>query len=308
MQNELRKSYDTDSWSLISPLTPSSVGCALCPGNEENTEETFSLTDKESKTGKWLSRSIVDPYPLTHPMSFKLNESDPLLQSFKAHGWSEVIIETRDHKKELHDLNAEEIKSVLDIYSERLSELSKRENVEQIGITKDNLRTEFKHSYSKIFTLPMLTNKMKEKVRSFADFQYKHEECIYCNLIKKEKNSPRFISENDHFICLAPFSQEITHEMWILPKKHVGSLEELNDFEKFSLAELLKTMLIRFSVGVQPFQYVMSFQIKPIKEKDFHFHMVIGQKGLHSSLEEGFNLYMHKMSPEDTAKIFRGKK
>jgi len=311
MQNELRKSFDTETWSLISTLEPSSIGCPLCPEAEEKTEETGKIEDATSKTGKWLCRSIVDPYPVTHPMIFKLNETNENATSFKAHGWSEVVIETRDHAREFHELSTDEMNAVLQLYAKRIKDLRGRENVEQIGIVKDNLRTEFDHSYSKIFTLPIVSPKLKEKAQKFNEFQYKKEECMYCNLIKREgvnspQKGPRFIFENDHFICIAPFSQMLPFECWILPKKHYSCISELGDFEVFTLAETMKNVLRRMEGSIKPLRYTISYYIKPIKEKDFHFHIVIGQKTLHPSIQESYGISFCKLTPEDTARILRG--
>ncbi|MCD6575867.1 MAG: hypothetical protein J7K73_01765 [Nanoarchaeota archaeon] len=303
MQNELRKSYDINEWSILSEIEPSAVGCALCPGSEEKTEETFKIEDKK---GKWLVRSIVDPYPLTHPTKFKVKEKERIFNTINAHGWSEVVVETRDHTKELHELPSEEIKNVLKVYAARVKELRNRENVEFIGIIKDNLHLEFEHAYSKIFTLPILPEQIKEKINAFNDYQFKTEKCIYCDIIKKEAKGPRHILENDSFIAFAPFSPSENFEVWIIPKKHYTCISELNDFEIFTLAETIKNILTRLSVAINPFKYGMVFYLRPNKEKDFHFHIKIFQKTLHPTIKEGYGINLCKISPENIAKILRG--
>jgi UDPglucose--hexose-1-phosphate uridylyltransferase len=312
MQNELRKNSDAESWSIISAIEPSSVGCALCPcaecpGAEDKTQETGVILDPNSKMGKWLVRSIVDPYPITHPMMFKMDESRPLYQSFKAHGWSEIVIETRDHLKELHELTIDEIKAVLQLYISRVRDLNQKEQVEQVCIVKDNLKSEFNHSYSRIFTLPIIPKKMREKLQTFSDYQIKNENCIYCDLVKEEKNSPRFIFENEHFMCATPFSQTLDYETWILPKKHCACITELNEFEVFSLAEIIKNTLQRISAAIKPLKYGMYFYLKPKNENDFHFHIVLNQKTLRPSIEEAYGVSLNRVSPEDVSKILRGK-
>ena len=303
MQNELRKSYDLNNWALLSQVEPSSVGCPLCPSPEDKTETTFSIKDKK---GRWIAKSIVDPYPYTHPSIFKLRENNPLFESFSAHGWSEIIVETRDHTKELHELSSEEIKNVLMIYKERIKELRKRENVEFVGILKDNLHTEFAHSYSRIFTLPILPNITKSKVTNFNNYQFKNEKCLYCDILQKEKEGPRVIFKNDDFVVFAPFSPENNFEVWIMPKKHYACISELEEYEIFTLAETLKNILTRLSVALEPFRYAMVFHLRANNEKDFHFHIQIFQKTVRSSLKEGYDINLCKLSPENIAKILRG--
>jgi UDPglucose--hexose-1-phosphate uridylyltransferase len=240
-------------------------------------------------------------------MAFKSNQGDEMFQSFKAHGWSEIVVETRNHTKELHELSVDEIKAVLQVYADRTSELNKKEGVEQVCIIKDNQRSEFDHSYSKVFTLPIVPKKMKEKMEKLNDYRYKHDSCLYCDIIKKEKNSPRVIFENDHFICFVPFAPEHEYELMIIPKKHYSEMHDMNDFEMFTLAETIKSSILRLSAAIKPLRYCMAFYLKPKNEKDFHFHITIVPKQQRSSIGESYWLDLHKNTPEDIAKILKGK-
>lgn len=304
MQNELRKSYESKYWSLISTVEPSKNGCYLCPASEEKTEETFSVKDSK---GKWLVRSIIDPYPFTHPSMFKLKEKDDILKKYTSHGWSEIIIEHREHTKELQELSSEEIKNILLVYIDRIKSMKDRENVELIGIIKDNMKMDFEHSNSKIFTLPILPDIIKNKMDNFNDYKFKNETCFYCDLIEKEKSSPRFIFENKSFVVISPYNQENNYEVTIFPKEHHTCLTDLNEFEIFTLAETIKNVLTRMKIVISPFKYSMVFYIKPCKNEDFHFHIKIFQKTIQHSLKEGYDINLCKLSPESIAKILRGK-
>lgn len=303
MQNELRKAWDSQEWCLVSEIEPSSVGCALCPVSDEKTEERGRI---ENAKGQWVAKCITDPYPITHPSMFK-PKTEGVFKSFNAHGWSEVVVETREHTKEFHELSPEEIKNVLLLYQKRIAELKSRENVEFIGIVKDNLQMDFSHSYSKIFTLPIVPEYSKEKSIAFNDYKFKNEKCLYCDMLASESSSPRLVFENEHFSVFVPFSQRNSHETWIVPKKHFSCITELNEFEVFSLAETIKNLLTRFSVISNPFRYGMVYHLKPINEGDFHFHIEIFQKTIQSSTKEGYSIGFCKISPENTAKMLRGK-
>ncbi len=304
MQNELRESIDSNDWSIISTVETSSKDCYLCPSSEDETEEKFSIKDEK---GRWLVRSIVDPYPITHPSKFKLKNKDGIFKKYTSHGWSEIIIENRDHTKELHELTSEEIKNILLAYIDRIKSMRERENVEFIGLTKDNLKVEFEHTHSRIFTMPVIPEIIKEKINNFNDYKFKKENCFYCDLIEKEKNSPRRIFDNKSFIVFSPFSQRNDYEIWILPKKHHTCLTKLNEFEIFTLAETIKNILTRMKIALKPFKYSMIFYLKPNKNDDFHFHISIFQKRLSSSLKEGYGIGLCRLSPENIAKILRGK-
>lgn len=303
MQNEMRKCLDSNEWSIISQIEPSLQNCILCPGQEAKTEEIYSIKDNR---GRWLVRSIVDPYPFTHPSVFK-GKGNGFLTSFNAHGWSELIVETREHTKELHELTTEEISKVLLIYQKRISELIGKENVEFIGIVKDNLKLEFEHSYSKIFTLPILPKLIREKLNAFSDFMYKNEKCLYCEIVEREKKSPRFVFENESFVAIVPFSQRNIYSTWIIPKAHRQSIVNLTKIELFHLSEMIKNLLKRFSIVLSPFKYSIVFYIKPKNEEDFHFHIEIFQKTINPSIKDGYGINLFRFSPESIAKILRGK-
>jgi len=308
MQNEIRKAIDSDNETIISEIIPSSVGCILCPKNElpdiknvdEKIEETYRI---ESTNGQWLCRSITDPYPLTHPTIFKLKEDGPLKKSYNAHGWSEVVIETREHEKAFEDLNVEEIKNVLVIYINRIKELRKRESVAEICIIKDNLNIDFNHTHSRIITLPLVSKRTREKVRKFDEFFLKYNECLYCELIKNDKQ--RKILENELFESIAPYTPCNKGEVWILPKKHIRCISELNDFEIFSLSEIIKIILTRMRGIFNPFKYTMAYYLIPTNQKDFHFHIALSLKAYPHPLKEWYDFNTCKESPELIVKLLR---
>ena len=305
MQNEIRKSFDSEGLSLISTIdTTISNNCLLCPSMEEKIEETFSIKDNK---GKWISKSIVDPYPFTHPSIFKLKDEGTIFKKYTSHGWSELVIESREHTKELHELTSEEIKNVILVYIDRIKSMREKDNVELIGVIKDNLKNEFEHSHSRIFTLPILPELIKNKVNNFNDYKFKNEKCFYCDLIEKEIKSPRLIFENKTFAVIAPFYQNNNYDVWILPKKHYSCLSDLNEFEIFNLAETIKNILTRMSVVISPFKYSIVFHLKPNNVEDFHFHINIFQKTIQSSLKDGYGVNLCKLTPENIAKILRGK-
>ena len=126
-------------------------------------------------------------------------------------------------------------------------------------------------------------------------------------MIEKEAKSPRFVFDNEHFVCIIPFSQDMEYETWILPKKHHKSITELNEFEVFTLAETIKNTLMRLSAAIKPLNYSMYFYLKPTKEKDFHFHVVVNQKTLHTTISEGYGISLNRTSPEEVSKILKGK-
>ncbi|PIY60713.1 galactose-1-phosphate uridylyltransferase, partial [Candidatus Woesearchaeota archaeon CG_4_10_14_0_8_um_filter_47_5] len=146
---ELRKDYLTNDWVIIAVTRgkrphqfmqqkeSKSVGvCYFCPGNENTTPPE---TGRIEENGKWLMRWFPNKFPAVG------SEGDPSIyieNTFYTYGtavgFHEVIVESPNHEDELACLPAEQIKKLLDIYSERMTILSEQPNVSYVQVFKNH--------------------------------------------------------------------------------------------------------------------------------------------------------------------------
>src|SRR3989338_2384873 len=128
LKSEIRKDYLLDKYVIITPgrakrprdikeqtIISRVASCPFCP---ENINPKNILDRTNAPEGEILSIGNIFP-------AVTLNNR-------KAYGQQEVIIETPDHKKELHDLSEAQIEALLKMYAKRTAALSKIKNIEYI--------------------------------------------------------------------------------------------------------------------------------------------------------------------------------
>jgi len=312
--SELRKDYILNRWVLINEhrkkrphqfkKPPESVKvktCFFCPGNEETTPPEIGRVEYK---GNWKIRWFPNLFAAVNTKeNLKCVNSKHFTHCY-GYGYHEVIAETPYHNKQLADLSIEDIKDLLNVYSVRIKELSKRKNVKYVSVFKNHGPeggTSIVHSHSQIVTLPRIPSLVMDEVEAIKKFK----RCPYCDIIKKEKKSQRRIVENHSFVAFAPYASRFNYEAWIFPKKHVRNITEFDDKELLELAFVLKKILIKIkSLGLS-YNYYLHYS--PMNE-NLHFHIeVIPREAIWAGFEYSSNIIINSISPESAAKFYRSR-
>jgi UDPglucose--hexose-1-phosphate uridylyltransferase len=166
------------------------------------------------------------------------------------------------------------------------------------------------HPHSQIIALPIVPRRVMEELEgSKAYFNYK-ERCVFCDIIRQEKEQAvRVVHENREFIALTPFASRFPFEIWILPKNHSSSFEDIPYFHYASLAELFSDTLKRLSLCLSDPPYNFMLHTSPVGEKlndYYHWHFeIIPRLTRVAGFEWGSGFYINPTSPEDAAQILR---
>ena len=92
----------------------------------------------------------------------------------------------------------------------------------------------------------------------------------------------RTVLENESFLGLVPFWAVWPYEMMILPKRHVASLEQLNDREREDLAVLMRDLGIVFD---------------SLFDTEFPYSMGIHQRPTDGNSHEAWHMHIHYYPP-----------
>lgn len=303
-KSEIRKHYFQDKYVIISPkrgqrphITKvctddgAKKECFMCPGGKVKI-----IYELPNLRGGWLVRVIKNIYPALS------------LDNKLAYGKQEVIIETPDHKKELHELPVEHIKKILDVCSERYESLRKLDKIRYVLVFKNEggkAGESIDHAHSQVIALPMVPPLIREEVVAIDDYTIEHQSCPYCDIIKNEKKSPRVAWEDKHIFALCPFASEYPYEVWFVPKRHVSSLHDMNQEEKHSLAEAMKHIIGKIdSIGLS-YNY---FFHNSIDESGHHMILRLEPRpNVWAGLELGTGIIINSIPPEDAAKFYKKK-
>ncbi|MBI4154258.1 DUF4931 domain-containing protein [Candidatus Woesearchaeota archaeon] len=291
--SELRKDYFLERWSLVAPARQSRPNefrkkedrCFFCPGNEELTpREIFRI----EKGDQWQVRVFPNKFGAVDAGGVVAKGALP------AKGNHEVIAETPDHKKQLHELSVEDVTYVLHAYINRLSSLKNAYTL----IFKNSgpgAGTSIQHSHSQVLSYNKVPTLVEEKLRA------NKKACQYCLMLKEEMKSARKCFETENFIALAPFASRVSYEVWILPKKHLQSLVDVEDLRE--LAGLLKKLLAKVAAVADSYNYYL--HVSP-PGKDLHFSVeILPRKSQWAGFELGTSEYIISVTPEEAAEFYR---
>ena len=301
--SELRKAYLLNKYVLITPgrakrpkdireqtIIKRTGDCPFCPKNIDSK----IIVDKIEKDGKWQTISIKNIFPAVK------------LDNEKAYGAQEVIIETRDHVKEMADLSEAEIEDVLRMYAKRTLALSKNKKLDYILCFKNQgskAGASIVHAHSQVFATNILPPDIREESMLTESYRNKHKSCPYCDIIKKETKSKRKIFEDKFVSAFAPYASEYHYEAWVFTKRHLDNITKLNDSEFKSFAKCLKIILTKLQALDLSFNF---FLHQIISDYDQHFYLKIQPRdSIWAGIELGSGLVINSVAPEMAAEYYR---
>lgn len=294
-QSEFRKDYIQDKYVIIAPQRgkrPRSSTCRLCP--DQIDKEQYVL--KIGKGRKWIIKTVGNKYPAVS------------LNNPKAYGIQEVVVETPQHGVHLEDLPHSHIARILEAYAKRTKVISKNKKIEYILIFKNEggpAGASIGHSHSQIFATEFIPSHLIDKSQKAQAYKLKTGHCVYCEVIKKERKSPRFVWEDKNVIAFTPYGSLHNYEIWILPKRHLDNITMLNNQERLSWAIILKRILKKIVKLNLPYNYYFH---QVINDEDQHLYMKITPRGsVWAGVEIGSGLIINPVLPEEAAKYYRDK-
>ena len=325
---ELRKDYILDKWVITSknrgnrPIQfkeqkkeskTESKNCFFCPGNENTTPtESYRWVDevsnKSNNKGKWAIRAFPNKFAAVSLDKFP--EKKKRLFSVKsAYGHHEVIVDIREHKKQLHDKDVNHFYKLIDVWCDRIDYFQNRKGIKYVILWKNHLReagTSLIHSHCQLIAYNQEPVNIKEKTKAVVGYKRKYFKCPYCDIIEKEiKLKERLAFENKSFVAICPYASFYAHEIMILSKRCVKSILDLTEIEKKDLAKILKKVLFKLGKNNVPYNLEVN---NGLKGKPFHFHISVTPREFKlAGFEIGTGTIINSVSPEDAKRWYRSR-
>lgn len=304
-KSEIRKDYFLDRYVIIAPkrnkrpqkiakaVEEEGSGCTFCPTEVDVPGNETTLYELKGKDGHWLVKVIANKFPALTP------------DNLKAYGQQEIVIETPEHAKEIHELSLEHIVGIINVYIERYKKLTATKGICHTIVFKNEggkAGASKPHSHAQIFGLPMIPPKLAREAAAVESYTATHGTCPYCDIIKSEAKSPRVIWEDEHLFVLAPYASDSPYGAWFMPKRHIGRMDELNEGEKESLARAFKKLLKRLDDIDVSYNY---FFQNAIDSRDQHLIIKLAPRpNIWAGLELGTGVIINPIPPEDAAKFY----
>ncbi len=320
--NELRKDYLTDDWVIIAKnrgkrpdhfrkeykaqQCDNPKDCCFCPGNENMNPPEIARIEEN---GRWIARAVPNKYPAAQKYGPHHIETHNHFFTFAyAYGSHEVIIETESHSKQLEDLPVEKIARLIEFYIERITELSKNQNIQYVALYKNrgvDAAASLQHSHSQIIAYNQFPKSVEKKIYALEKCFNASGRCAYCDIINAEKKSDRRVYENDTFAAFTPYASKHPFELAIFPKRHIASMTDLDRKEIHDFAQILKKSLLRLR-DLGDISYNLLYYTTKKNEK-FHFHIhIVPWLAKWAGFEYETETIINVMPPELAAKFYRG--
>ena len=304
MKSEIRKAYLLNKYVIITPSRaqrPRDIReetvvkrTGDCPFCVNRLDEKLILDRIDNKKKEWQVASIKNIFPAVS------------LDNDKAYGTQEVIIESRDHLKELADLEEKEIENVLRMYAKRTKDISQNKKIDYILCFKNQgskAGASIVHAHSQVFATHVLPPEVHEELGLAQNYEVKHGICPYCDIIKKESKSERRIFDDRNVSAFCPYASEYHFEAWIFTKRHLDNITKMNSAEFVSFSKALKIILTKLQNLDLAFNF---FLHQVISDRNQHFYLKIQPRdSVWAGVELGSGMVINSVPPEIAAEYYR---
>ena len=334
--NEVRKDYLLNRWVVIAKerkkrptdfvkkaIKKKEGICPLCSGNERMTPPAVlvylsskgDIRKERDQNGyrhkDWLVRVVPNLYPAFTPpdKEGKRIKESPVLA--RAVGHHEVLIESPGHDEHPGAAQVSQLVHVINAYLDRLTALSGKPYVKYVSIFRNHGReagASLSHAHTQLIATPFVPTLLEEELEASKSYWKKNHKCLLCDVLKREKEGPRFIWENNSFMAFAPWASVNPMEFWVLPKRHQSNMLNISQREVEDLAETMRVCLGGLMSLLNDPAY--NFGFHTISGEDaqdcYHWHLeVYPRLAIWAGFEKSTGMFINVISPEDAAAELR---
>lgn len=169
------------------------------------------------------------------------------------HGCCRVLCWSEHHNATLASLTEEEMIKVARLWQEEYKSLSQQEGIANVLIF-ENKGTEIGvsnlHPHGQIYATSFVTDtasRMRNAQTLYAQ-RNRGASLLQSMLESAHTKNHLLVEEGDYFSLIVPFAARFAYESWIVPKRHVGSLADMDDAEITELASLYQSQARRYDI------------------------------------------------------------
>lgn len=244
--------------------------CPFCPGSGK-VPDKFTVYEYDNDFP-----ALSQNPPVPDDVETNIYKTKP------AYGKCEVILYSPEHTVTLPELSVPHIRELVDLWTERFTQISKDEKIKYVFIFENRgaaVGVTMPHPHGQIYGYSVIPKKIELEIDSFKEHKEKTGNCLMCDMLKDEVEAKsRIICENEDFIVFLPFFCEYPYGVYVASKRHIQNLTDMTDGEKTNLAAILKeTAGTLDSLFDYTFPYMMCMYQNPVntgEDTDFHhFHI-----------------------------------
>ncbi len=247
--------------------------CYLCPGNAR----AGGVRNPDYKSTFVFDNDFAGLLP--DALACDVNSND-LLVAKSERGICRVMCFNERHDLTLATMTEPQVNAVVDAWVDQYRELAAVPWINHVQIFENRgeiMGASNPHPHCQIWATAGLPNQAENENLSQLDYRQEHGSCLLCDYLALElQREERIICRNADFAMLVPFWAVWPFEVMLVSTRHLGAMDELEQAEKKSLAEILRRMCIRYdNLFKVPFPYTMGFHQKPTdgeEHPEWHLH------------------------------------
>jgi len=273
----------TGEWILVSPqrtdrpwqgrvekTNPSNLprydpNCYLCPGNQRAGGE---FNPNYSNTN-----FFTNDFPALLPETHFLEDSDHSLIKIQGVGGTcKVVCFSPRHDLTLPEMETDEIRKVVDLWCDQVHELGNIYRWVQIFENKGEIMgCSNPHPHGQIWAMNQIPNEaIKENLFQKSYFSDQGAPLLIDYTQVEDELGIRIVVENTQWIALVPFWAIWPFETILIPRRHIQRLSDLDNSDKMTLVEILKSLLIKYdNLFETSFPYSMGWHGAPTDDEDY---------------------------------------
>lgn len=284
--------------------------CFFCHPEETGQEKDNLIYERAN--GDWSLRVFPNKYPAFVSGRVPKHIEEGPYFAMDGTGYHELIV-TRDHHRQIAQMDFLEVAEIIDAYQERYIELMNKKSVNYIEVFHNHGKeagASIAHPHSQLMAIPVISPYVKSELDGAESYHKMNRQCVYCTMIAWElEHRKRVIFENDDFLAYCPYSSRAAFEVWVLPKKHKPYFERTSDSEKMTLAEALQTAISKIYKALEDPAYNFYIHTSPCDGKDyphFHWHIeIIPRTSVWAGFELSTGIEISTIQPEVAASYLR---
>lgn len=285
--------------------------CYLCPGN------------------KRAGNAVNPPYSSTlvfvNDFSALLPETpeagapvDELFRVQPVRGECRVICFSPRHDLTLAQMSSPDIRRVVDVWSDQVTELGKTYRWVQLFENKGAaMGCSNPHPHGQVWAGSALPNEPAAEDQNQRQYFQKQGSPLLVEVASRERSdSSRVVVQNEDWLAFVPFWAVWPFEILLVPRRHVLRLPDLTDGERNGLADILRRLLVRYdNLFETSFPYSMGWHGAPTVEGEFshwqlhaHFYPPLLRSATVKKFMVGYELLaeaQRDLTPEQAAQRLR---
>ncbi len=291
------------------------AACYLCPGN---TRAGGHATPKYTET-----YVFENDFAALKP-DVAAASSDPggagLLRAETERGVCRVVCFDPRHDLTLATMDVAAVRRVVDVWVAQAAELGARDEIGYVQIFENRgamMGASNPHPHGQIWATEHLPNEPALELAAQREYFAEHQSPLLFDYWKLEREQgDRLVVENARWTAVVPFWAVWPFELLVLPRRRVGTLEELTEDEREGLAEILQQITRGYNrVFDTPFPYSMGVHPAPCDGAEhpewqlhLHFYPPLLRSATVRKFMVGYELLgspQRDITPETAAEILR---